>query len=83
MATFIVIPQDDAASEKLAGTIVQKFGNRSYALPRGEWLVSYEGTSRQLFEMLEIGSGLVVMNFYGYWGATKPDLWEWISVYQK
>jgi hypothetical protein len=83
MATFIVIPQDDTVSEKLAEIIARKFGNRSYALPRGEWLVSYEGTTRQLFEALEIDNMLVVLNFYGYWGSARPDLWEWVSAYQK
>ncbi|MDR0672891.1 MAG: hypothetical protein LBF93_04340 [Zoogloeaceae bacterium] len=82
MATFIVLPQNDQVAETLNTTIPQRFGNHAYALPLGEWLVAYEGTSRQLFE--EIGAdSVIVLNFNGYWGVASKDIWEWLAVYQK
>jgi hypothetical protein len=83
MATFIAIPIDPSVSDALANKVQGDFGNRAYALPSGEWLVSYEGTSRQLFESLGIDDNIVILNFYGYWGSASKDLWEWLSVYQK
>jgi hypothetical protein len=83
MATFIVIPSNQEVSETLAGIVGPKFGKNSYALPSGEWLVAYAGTSRQLFDELGIDKNLIVLNFAGYWGHASQDVWEWIAVYQK
>ena len=83
MATFVVIPLDDEVSQTLAEKIPQEFGNLCHALPRGEWIVAYEGTSRQLFEKIGIKNEIVIVNFSGYWGVASKDLWEWLAVYQK
>jgi hypothetical protein len=83
MATFTIIPLDQTISENLETIVHDKFEKNAYALPGGEWLVSYEGTSRQLFDELGIDSSVLVLNFAGYWGKASQDIWEWISVYQK
>lgn len=86
MATFIVIPLSQG-KHQLNQVIPEKMGNACFCLQNGDWLVSYEGTSRQLSDDLGItdgtnGSGLV-LNFSGYWGRTTTDVWEWINEFSK
>ncbi len=83
MATFIVIPIKNNLDVKL----LKKFGNKSYCLPNKEWLVSYDGTSRQLSDELGISDATnlsaVVFNFSSYWGRANKDVWEWIETNDK
>lgn len=85
MATFIVVPIGQNA--EIGRALSEKFENKAFELPRGEWLVSYDGTSRQLSEHVgistpegpgEMGSALV-LNFSGYWGLASKDVWEWLK----
>lgn len=87
MATFVVVPTTESDVQSLDGTIRDKYGNKAYRLPRGEWLVSYEGTSLQLSVDLGIGPEVsptpfsaIVLNFSSYWGRASKDIWEWMSV---
>ncbi|KAF3983259.1 MAG: hypothetical protein HFP81_00140 [Methylococcales symbiont of Hymedesmia sp. n. MRB-2018] len=61
----------------------EKFGNDSLRLPHGEWLVSYDGVTKQLSDELGISenesSSALVLNFSGYWGRSTADVWEWIK----
>ena len=81
MATFVVIPTSLAVST-LAATVSEKFGNKAYRLPLGQWLVSYDGTSKQLSEHLPIETNepAVILNFHGYYGIADPSIWEWLAV---
>jgi hypothetical protein len=86
MATFIIIPLPHG-EHKLHKIIPEKMGKSCFCLQNGDWLVSFEGTSRQLSDELGItegdsGSG-VVLNFSGYWGRASKDLWEWIDEFSK
>ena len=89
MATFILIPTDQTPAQmaSLAAQLAQRFGNAAFSLPKGECLVSYEGTSKQLSDELMITEGThggcVVLNFSGYWGRATQDVWEWLEVNQK
>lgn len=82
MATFIVIPISNA--DNLETKLSEKFGNKPYHLPNKEWLVSYDGTSRQLSDELGISDdatdlSAMVLNFSSYWGRANKDVWEWIE----
>lgn len=84
MATLVVIPTS-AESSALDRAITTQFGNQSLKLPRGEWLVSYDGTSKQLSDALAITDGTlsvsaVILNFNGYFGRSNKDIWEWLAV---
>ena len=80
MGTFIIIPIDGTTTE-IDQTLPQ-FGNKALRLPTGQWLVAYDGTSRQLSDEVGIsessGSALV-LNFSAYWGRAGKDIWEWIA----
>jgi hypothetical protein len=82
MATFVIIPADKDHAP-LDKAIAEKFGNKSFCLPQGEWFVSYDGTSTQLSNELGISDGAigaaVVLNFSGYWGRAGKDIWEWLK----
>lgn len=83
MATFVIIPVPPI-EQKLGDVISGKFGNSAYQLPQGEWLVSYQGTSKQLSDELGITDGTngsaVVLGVTSYWGLASKDLWEWLSL---
>jgi hypothetical protein len=89
MATFIIIPTDDSqeAQGKLGQLIERTFGNAALLLSGGEWLIAYEGTSKQLSDQLGISDNStctgLVLNFSGYWGYAGKNVWEWLAVYQK
>jgi hypothetical protein len=86
MATLIIIPLSE--DNKTLNTLIpEKFGNASCRLPNGDWLVSYEGTSKQLSDELGISEGIcgkaVVLNFSGFWGYADSYVWEWMGEYSK
>ncbi len=83
MALFVVIP-DGPTTASLDAKVREKFGNGALQLPRGEWLISYDGTAKQLSDDLQItdgsiGVGAAVLGFSGYWGRTSKAVWQWIS----
>lgn len=54
-----------------------------YALPRGEFLVNFTGTSKQLCDKIGItdektGSAVVVA-ISSYYGRASTDIWEWME----
>jgi hypothetical protein len=87
MATFVVIPANDRAVANLATNVPARVPGASYRLPRGEWLVKFDGTSQQLAQLLgvldESNEQLgIVLSFGGYFGRSDPAIWEWITVNQ-
>ncbi|MRD46484.1 hypothetical protein GHT07_04300 [Caenimonas koreensis DSM 17982] len=83
MALFVIIPtvSDTSALDKA----MTRYEKKAYQLPRGEWLVAYEGTSRQLSDELQVtdnqlGVPCVILGFGSYFGRAGKDIWEWISV---
>lgn len=85
MAHFVIIPTTVDDSAALDQAVTQRFGNKSLHLPRGEWLVSFNGTSKQLCDELKISDGEIgvpaaVFNYSGYFGRANKDIWEWIAV---
>lgn len=96
MPTFVIIPTSpptEANPNALNEVILEKYKNKSFRLPMGEWLVSYEGTSKQLSDEMGLTpteKGLdipnpelpaaVILNVSAYWGRAGKDVWEWLSV---
>lgn len=82
MAIFLIVPTETRADSPLEQVIDQHSMNY-YALPAGEFLVSFAGTSRQLSDLLGISEGhtdsAIVAAISSYYGRTSTDTWEWIS----
>jgi len=83
VAKFVVLPTNQR--ERLEAKIQDsEFGNDVIELPNGEWLISYDGTSKQLCEYLGIAQpensiNGIVLSISGYWGRAPSDVWEWLS----
>ena len=81
MAVFLVVPT--LSADPVAAAIRARFADKSYQLPKGEWLISYAGTSRQLSDELGITDGStassLIVSVSGYYGRAQNDIWEWIS----
>lgn len=86
MPVFVVIPTDEGKPE-WADKAKEHFGNKCFELPRGEFLVSYDGTSNQLSDALGISSGEsgsgIVIGLNSYWGFSSKHLWEWLQINEK
>jgi hypothetical protein len=91
MATlFIVASRHAANDETIKSLIVQHFPTDYYDIGRGQWIVAFSGTAKELFEtlipdgqedaILPTSGGTVVFGISGYWGFTTEDLWEWMTV---
>lgn len=86
MTIFAVIPTRD--EHKLAETLrsAEAAGQLAYlALPRGEYLVSFKGTSVELSNLLGITDGEnglgLVLAISSYYGRASTDTWEWVKTH--
>lgn len=81
MATFIIVPT--GGTNSLEFDLPREYENKAFRLPNGEWLVSYNGTSKQLSDELGISenqsSTAIVFNISGYWGRASNNIWEWLK----
>lgn len=76
-------PINDAEALNMA--ISEKFGNNAYQLPgAGAWLISYDGTAKELSDALGITDGSpgtgVIVSVGSYYGRAPTDIWEWMKV---
>ena len=80
MSVFLVIPTDTHFG---VSSRVTASGLQNFVLPRGEILVSFNGTSKELSDLLGISEGVsgnaIVASVSSYFGRSTPDTWEWIS----
>lgn len=79
MSIFVIIPTARGAEIESS---VSTLGFPLFKLPKGELLVSYKGTSRQLCDDVGIGSvngHAVVFSIDGYWGNAPTEVWEWVK----
>lgn len=84
MPLYIVATTSTQSDRTLRERIVRKFPNSHYEIGRGQWLVSYNGLARTLFERLAEGdqesiTNTVTFGINGYYGFASPELWEWIE----
>lgn len=85
MSTFVIIPTS-GGDTAFVGKLTE-LKNKAMRLPMGEWLVAYEGTSKQLSDELGISenekASAIVIGFSSYWGRSSSDVWEWIKANSK
>lgn len=83
MNIYVIIPTQPTHT-KLDELIKKEFEGYNYHLPQGEWLVAFNGTSRELSDKLGISDGsngsAIIVGISGYYGRASTDLWEWIRV---
>lgn len=81
MSTFVIIPLNGGDSGFADKLVALK--NKAMRLPGGEWLVAYDGTSKQLSDEFGISdndkASAIVIGFSAYWGRAGSDVWEWIK----
>lgn len=87
MAIFLVIPTD-VETIRLNNAIKdqQSAGAIKYLeLPRGEFFVSYKGTSKELSDLLKVtdgeSGGAIVASTNSYYGWAGTNIWEWVTAH--
>lgn len=86
MSIFVVIPSKDGAQIEQAIQTASRDGSMSYySLPKGEFFVSFKGTSRELSDALGITDGAnglaIVAAISSYYGRASTDVWEWVKTH--
>jgi hypothetical protein len=86
MAIFDVGTKAAENDELLRQRIADHFPTNHYEIGRGQWLVSFPGTSQELYTKLfpepELplpSKNVIVVGFAGYYGIGSRDMWEWIA----
>jgi hypothetical protein len=84
MPLFIVATTNTLSERALRDKIARHFPNEHYEIGNGQWIISYRGIARTLFERLAEGRQdsiveTVTFGINGYYGYTSPDLWEWLE----
>jgi hypothetical protein len=85
MVIFNVTTKYEANDALLKSKITERFPSDYYEIGRGQWLVAFSGTSRELYTKLfpepELSlprKDVIVFGIGGYWGHSSQDMWEWI-----
>ena len=84
MPIFIVATTNPNIDATLKAKITRYFPNDYYEIGRGQWLVSFNGIAKTLFERLAEGNqqamtDSVVFGINGYYGFASNNMWEWIA----
>jgi hypothetical protein len=81
MAVFIIIPTPPDAQIKQS--LETKLAGKFYQMPKGEFIVSFAGTSKDLSDLLGITDGTagtaMVASISGYFGRAPNEMWEWLK----
>jgi hypothetical protein len=88
MPIFIVATTVPEVDPVLKDRIIEQFPAEHYEIGRGQWLVSFGGTSKELYFKLSPETAqsdtypltyTVVFGVAGYWGVASMGMWEWIN----
>jgi hypothetical protein len=84
MAIFSVATVHPVVDALLRSRITEHFPTDHFEIGRGQWLVSFNGTAKALFEQLAQGdqqaiNGTTVFSVGGYYGLASVAMWEWIA----
>ncbi|WP_313064463.1 hypothetical protein [Pseudomonas sp.] len=87
MAIFLVVPTISDSGALTASMQAQQDQGRIkyFELPRGEFFVSYKGTSQELSDLLLITDGTsgsaIVSSVGSYYGRAGTNIWEWVQAH--
>lgn len=87
MAIFLVVPTISDSGALTASMQAQQDQGRIkyFELPRGEFFVSYKGTSQELSDLLQITDGTsgsaIVSSVGSYYGRAGTNIWEWVQAH--
>jgi len=87
MAIFLVVPTlPEFAGLKASIQNQQDKGLiKFFELPRGEFFVSFKGTSQELSDVLQITDGTsgsaIVSSVGSYYGRAGTNIWEWVQAH--
>lgn len=87
MAIFLVVPTILDSGALTASMQAQQDQGRIkyFELPRGEFFVSYKGTSQELSDLLLITDGTsgsaIVSSVGSYYGRAGTNIWEWVQAH--
>lgn len=87
MAIFLVVPTILNSGALTASMQAQQDQGRIkyFELPRGEFFVSYKGTSQELSDLLLITDGTsgsaIVSSVGSYYGRAGTNIWEWVQAH--
>ena len=86
MPIFTVNTRYSENDELLATRISALFPDAHYTVGRGQWLVVFDGTAKELYEKLFPETefplprkGVAMFGIAGYYGNASLDMWEWIA----
>ena len=95
MGLFITATIHESNDARLKDRIVKLFPENNYEIGRGQWLISFGGTAKELYEKISPDvpsselpagasavqplSGTVVFGIGGYFGRASRDMWEWMT----
>lgn len=83
MNLYLIVPTTQQ-HQTLDAAIQKSVGTNAYALPNGETLVAFNGTSKDLSDLLGVSDGdaepAIVAAIGGYYGRAATDIWEWMKV---
>jgi hypothetical protein len=86
MAVFAVCTKYPENDTILKDRIVNSFPEDYYEIGRGQWLVAFQGTAKQLYvklfpepEFPLPKTGITMFAIGGYWGHATRDMWEWLA----
>ena len=90
MAAFAVLSRTPGNDPIIKARLAELFPDDHHTIGRGQWLVSFKGTARNLYDkivpeenILKVEAGLAVFRISGYWGLGTVDMWEWMAVATK
>lgn len=88
MPIFIVATTIEGNDTLLKSRITEHFPSDHYEIGRGQWLVSFSGTAKELYSRLSPEftqqqepyplQYTVAFGISGYFGIASVDMWEWI-----
>jgi Zn-dependent M28 family amino/carboxypeptidase len=83
MAIFAVIQQPGDNGTKLPDAVAAAYGQTSYVVQDGVWLVAGQGTAQDVSNKIGITDGAagaaVVLEAASYFGRANPAIWSWIK----
>lgn len=87
MAIFLVVPTMSDFPVLRTNLEKQQEGGslKFFELPRGEFFVSFKGTSQELSDLLQISDGTagsaIVSSVSSYYGRAGTNIWEWVQAH--